>query len=103
MGQVLIGMNPKDEPHHTKKQMPVAWTKTYTGTKGKASRVFNTTMGHGDDLKSEGFRRLLVNGCYWAMGMEDKIPARSKVPGARSILLASIIRIGLVWASTKKA
>jgi type 1 glutamine amidotransferase len=79
MGQVLIGMNPKDEPHHTKKQMPVAWTKTYTGTKGKAARVFATTMGHGDDLKSEGFRRLLVNGCYWAMGMEDKIPARSKV------------------------
>lgn len=79
MGQVLIGMNPKDEPHHTKKQMPVAWLKTHTGTKGKAARVFATTMGHGDDLKSEGFRRLLVNGCYWAMGMEDKIPARSKV------------------------
>jgi type 1 glutamine amidotransferase len=72
-------MNPKDEPHHTKKQMPVAWLKSYTGTKGKAARVFATTMGHGDDLKSEGFRRLLVNGCYWAMGMEDKIPARSKV------------------------
>jgi type 1 glutamine amidotransferase len=79
MGQVLIGMNPKDKPHPTKKLMPVAWTKTYTGTKGKAARVFATTMGHGDDLKSEGFRRLLVNGCYWAMGMEDKIPARSKV------------------------
>ncbi len=79
MGQVLVGMNPKDKPHETKKQVPVAWTKTYTGTKGKTSRVFTTTMGHGDDLKSEGFRRLLVNACYWAMGMEDKIPAKSKV------------------------
>ncbi|HUS73900.1 MAG TPA: ThuA domain-containing protein [Sedimentisphaerales bacterium] len=79
MGQVLAGMDHKDEPHPTKKLVPVAWTKTYTGTKGKTSRVFTTTMGHGGDLKSEGFRRLLVNTCYWAMGMEDKIPARSKV------------------------
>jgi hypothetical protein len=36
-------------------------------------------MGHSFDLNSEGFRRLLVNGCYWAMGMEDEIPAKSKV------------------------
>lgn len=79
MGQVLVGMDPKDEPHATKELVPVAWTKTYTGTKGKTARVFNTTMGHGGDLRSEGFRRLLVNACYWAMGMEDKIPARSKV------------------------
>ncbi len=79
MGQVLVGMNPKDKPQPTKKLVPVAWLKTYTGTKGKTSRVFTTTMGHGGDLKSEGFRRLLVNACYWAMGMEDKIPARSKV------------------------
>ena len=79
MGQVLVGMNPKDKPNLKKEPVPVAWNKTYTGTKGKAARVFATTMGHGDDLKSEGFRRLLVNACYWAMGMEDKIPARSKV------------------------
>ena len=79
MGQVLVGMNPKDKPNLKKEPVPVAWLKTYTGTKGKAARVFATTMGHGDDLKSEGFRRLLVNACYWAMGMEDKIPAKSKV------------------------
>jgi len=79
MGQVLVGMNPKDKPHPTKKLVPVAWLKTYTGTKGKTARVFTTTMGHGGDLKSEGFRRLLVNACYWAMGMEDKIPAQSLV------------------------
>jgi len=79
MGQVLVGMNPKDKPNLKKKPVPVAWLKTYKGTKGKTARVFTTTMGHGGDLKSEGFRRLLVNTCYWAMGMEDKIPARSKV------------------------
>ena len=31
------------------------------------------------DLESEGMRRLLVNGCYWALGMEGQIPERSKV------------------------
>ncbi|MHC4238910.1 MAG: ThuA domain-containing protein [Planctomycetota bacterium] len=79
MGQVLLGMDPNDKPNPDKKPVPVAWTKTYTGQRGKAARVFTTTMGHGGDLKSEGFRRLLVNACYWCMGMEDKIPAKSKV------------------------
>ena len=79
MGQVLSGMKPDDPPNAEKKLVPVAWTKSYTGTEGKASRVFTTTMGHGDDLKSEGFRRLLVNACYWGLGMEDEIPAKAKV------------------------
>jgi hypothetical protein len=79
MGQVLSGMNPGDPPNPEKPAIPIAWTKTYTGTAGKAARVFTTTMGHAGDLKSEGFRRLLVNACYWGMGMEDKIPPRSKV------------------------
>jgi len=79
LGQVLKGMDPKDEPNTQKKPVPVAWIKTYTGASGKAARVFTTTMGHNGDMVSEGFRRLLVNGCYWALGMEDKIPARSKV------------------------
>ena len=57
----------------------MAWTKTYTGKRGKAARIFTTTMGHGGDFRSEGFRRLLVNAGYWCMGMEDKIPAKSNV------------------------
>ena len=79
MGQVLAGMDPKDKPNPEKKLVPVAWTKTYTGEKGKPARIFTTTMGHSFDLFSEGFRRLLVNACYWGMEMENKIPARSKV------------------------
>jgi hypothetical protein len=79
MGQVLSGMNPEDKPNPDKRPVPAAWTKSYTGEKGKTARVFTTTMGHGGDFKNEGFRRLLVNACYWAMGMEDKIPAKSKV------------------------
>ncbi len=78
MGQVLLGMNPDDKPNSEKELVPVAWIKTYTGESGKTARVFTTTMGHGGDFKSEGFRRLMVNACYWAMGMEDRIPAKSK-------------------------
>ena len=36
-------------------------------------------MGAAEDLQSEGTRRLLVNATYWAVGLEDKIPARSDV------------------------
>jgi type 1 glutamine amidotransferase len=79
MGQVLSGMNPDDKPNPDKRIVPVAWTKTYTGEKGKTARVFTTTMGHSFDFFNEGFRRLMVNACYWALGMEDKIPAKSNV------------------------
>jgi len=79
MGQVLSGMDPKDKPNPDKKLVPIAWVKTYTGEKGKTARVFTTTMGHSFDFKNEGIRRLLVNACYWAVGLEDKIPAMSKV------------------------
>jgi hypothetical protein len=78
LGQVLRGMNPEDEVNSAKKPLPVAWIKTYTGTRGNPARVFTTTMGHSFDFNCEGFRRLLVNACYWCLGMEDKIPARNE-------------------------
>jgi len=85
LGQVLEGMNP-DSPVVTgedaKKNdpmMPVAWTKTYSVEGGPKGRVFTTTMGAATDLTAEGTRRMLVNACYWAMGLEDKIPAKSVV------------------------
>ncbi len=82
MGQVLEGMSPTDKPVEGKKNdpmMPVAWIKSFTGAQGKASRVFTTTMGASQDLESEGLRRLLVNACYWAVGMEDRIPEKTRV------------------------
>ncbi|MBI1354596.1 MAG: hypothetical protein GC160_09640 [Acidobacteria bacterium] len=47
---------------------PVAWVKTYNG-----ARVFFTTLGHPDDFRQEGVRRLLVNGILWALGRD--VPA----------------------------
>lgn len=74
LGQVLAGMQPDSPPNPDKKLTPVAWTKSYKG-----GRVLMTTMGHVNDFRNEGFRRMIVNGCYWAMGMESRISARSSV------------------------
>jgi type 1 glutamine amidotransferase len=82
MGAVLDGMKPDDKQVEGKKNdpmMPVAWTRTFTGSKGKTGRAFTTTMGAATDLETEGTRRMIVNGCYWALGLEDEIPAKSKV------------------------
>ncbi len=82
LGQVLQGMDKKDaavEGEKNEPMMPIAWTKSYTGKQGKAARVFATTMGAAQDLSSEGLRRLLVNASYWALRMEDQIPAKSNV------------------------
>lgn len=78
LGQVLEGMKPEDQPVEGKQNepmMPVAWTKTYAGKDGKSGRVFTTTMGAATDLVADGTRRMVVNGVYWALGMEDQIPA----------------------------
>lgn len=82
LGQVLAGMTPDAVPLEGGKNdpmMPVAWTKTYSVEGGPAGRVFTTTMGSSTDMASEGMRRLLINGCYWAAGLEGKIPEKSAV------------------------
>jgi type 1 glutamine amidotransferase len=91
LGQVLKGMNPNDQPANDTKtkqgkprkqndpMMPIAWVKTYRSESGKTGRVFTTTMGASQDLLNEGLRRLLVNACYWAVGLEGRIPERSDV------------------------
>jgi type 1 glutamine amidotransferase len=85
LGQVVAGMRFDDPPasgERSKKNepmMPVAWTKTYKGSSGKTARIFTTTMGASQDLLYEGTRRMVVNACYWGLGMEDKIAERSNV------------------------
>jgi type 1 glutamine amidotransferase len=65
----------KNQLHKYPLTQPVAWTKTYTGTSGKAARVFFTTLGHPFDFKEESMRKLALNGIYWALGLEKRIPA----------------------------
>ena len=82
LGQVIDDMTATGKPVAGKKNdpmMPVAWVKTFASPSGKTARVFTTTMGASADLQSAGTRRLLVNATYWAVGLEDKIPAESDV------------------------
>lgn len=81
LGQVLTGMKSTDpalEGPKNNPMMPVAWVRTFE-TDGKKARVFTTTMGAATDLVAEGTRRMLVNASYWAVGLEQQIPASSNV------------------------
>lgn len=96
LGQVLMGMDSLDpavtaapDPStgevvdKNDPMMPVAWIRTGKEGDGVRGRVFTTTMGGAlrgrADWESVGFRRLFVNGVYWAVGLEDKIPETSDV------------------------
>ena len=35
--------------------------------------------GIGKDLENEGYRRMLVNACFWAVGLEDEIKPDANV------------------------
>ena len=81
-GEVLSGMKPDDSPVAGAKNnplMPLVWIRNYQGELGKSSRIMATTMGAAVDLENEGLRRLVVNGCYWAVGLEDQIPPNANV------------------------
>jgi type 1 glutamine amidotransferase len=78
LGQVLQGMKFDDAPVEGKKNdplMPIVWTKTYEGKDGKQGRVVTSTLGAATDFVVPGSRRMFVNAVYWAVGLEDKIPA----------------------------
>jgi hypothetical protein len=82
LGQVLEGMHADDKPvvgGPNDPMMPVAWSRIRTAENGKPARSFTTTMGSSTDLESEGLRRLVVNATYWAVGIEDQIPAKAVV------------------------
>jgi hypothetical protein len=74
----FYGMRPDDGPAvsgaKNNPMMPIAWTKTYEVPGGKPGRAFMSTIGASVDLLNDATRRLLVNGAYWCVGLEDKIP-----------------------------
>ena len=72
-GQPLMGRKYDDAPNRELEPLPVAWFKRWETSGGRQARVFHCTMGSGDDLKSEGLRRMLVNAVYWGLEMEGAI------------------------------
>ncbi len=82
LGEVTKTLEPDSPAVEGKKNnpmMPVAWIRSYETDSGKIGNVFATTMGASQDLQWEATRRLIVNGCLWAMGLEAKIPAKTNV------------------------
>jgi uncharacterized protein len=82
LGRSINSNQPADQayPHI----QPVAWTKTYTGATGNTARVFFTTLGHPQEFADANMRRLILNGVYWALGREKRIPdegVRVDLPG----------------------
>lgn len=81
-GQVLEGMKPEDKPVAGNKNdpmMPLVWIRDYKSESGKVARVLGSTIGAATDLQSDDLRRLFVNACYWAVGLESRIPPRNDV------------------------
>ncbi|MDZ7690817.1 MAG: hypothetical protein U5K69_06725 [Balneolaceae bacterium] len=83
-GLSTLGMTPDSPIEWEQSAMPLAWTRQYISPAGNTGRVFTTTMGASVDLLSEDLRRLIVNGCYWALGLDRQIPEESNVelPGS---------------------
>jgi len=79
MAQPLQGMTPDSPAAEKMPPVPGAWTRTYKGKSGVEGRVFTSTYGASNDILSEGYRRLLINGCFWAAGLEDKIMPDAEV------------------------
>lgn len=55
--------------------MPLAWVRELDNEAGRKQRVFATTMGSAPAFSEEGSRRLIINACLWAMGLDDAIKA----------------------------
>lgn len=71
--QPLVGMEPDSAADPEFAPVPAAWTRSYTGKSTAPGRVFTSTYGASNDIENEGFRRMLVNACFWAAGLEDAI------------------------------
>lgn len=79
MAQPLDGMQPDSPASKTQPPMPSEWTRTYTSATGAEGRVFTSLYGTSEDILNDGYRRLLLNGMLWALGMEDAIEPDANV------------------------
>ncbi len=79
MAQPLMSMDFDGEPDAAKPPMASEWTRSYTGEDGRRGRVFTSLYGASEDILNAGYRRMLINGIYWSLGLEDQIKADSTI------------------------
>ncbi|TWU56380.1 Trehalose utilization [Rubripirellula tenax] len=75
LAQPLQGMTPDSPPAEGKDPCPGVWIRDYQIDGGEKGLAFTTTYGASEDFRNDGFRRMMVNGCLWAIGSEDAIRA----------------------------
>ena len=79
MAQPLTGMAPDTEADAKKPPKVSEWTRHYTSKDGKKARVFTSLYGASEDILSDGYRRLVINGIYWSVKLEAKIKPDSTI------------------------
>ena len=79
MAQPLMTMKADGAPDKTKPPMASEWTRHYQGKNGKKGRVFTSLYGASEDLLNPGYRRMIINGVYWTLGLENQIKPDSKI------------------------
>lgn len=72
-GMGLTGLQANDPPKLDLSLMPLAWVREIPVPGGDARRVFYTSMGSGTDFFSDDLRRLVLNGCLWALRLDAEI------------------------------
>jgi len=79
MAQPLMTMKPDGADDKTKPPMASEWTRHYKGKNGKKGRVFTSLYGASEDILNAGYRRMIINGVYWSLGLEKNIKEDSKI------------------------
>jgi type 1 glutamine amidotransferase len=77
--QPLNGMTKGSPADPKKKPSPSTWTRHYKSKDGKTARVFHSTQGASQDILDPNYRRLIINGIFWAAGLEKDIKPGAKI------------------------
>ncbi|MFT4549905.1 MAG: hypothetical protein ACI8XO_004440 [Verrucomicrobiales bacterium] len=77
--QPLVSMEKDAKPDEKKPPVASTWTRHYKSKDGKPARVFHSTQGASEDILDADYRRMLINGVLWSIGMEEKIAADLKI------------------------
>lgn len=79
LAQPLQGMTADSPAAADKAPCPGVWIRHYKGKNGQEGRVFTSTCGASEDILNDDYRRLLLNGCLWAVGLEQSIQADANI------------------------
>ena len=71
--QPLVSMDPNSDPDPKMPPMPSTWTRHYAAKDGSKHRVFHSTQGASQDILDDSYRRMIINGIFWAASIESAI------------------------------